>query len=702
MPKDDQYDRLILNPQTVNSRMQSFSHYTKQLAPGSMFSLIHLKPGCRLRISADDLAEMYYTVRVPTARAKRNCIGKLFDAAELKHLSCFDSSKHYGPCVLALSALAMGDSWAVEIAQQAHCNVLRFLAGSMLDSERVCYRHPFPRSDFMEWLSIDDHIGIQVVTDSQFRNRVPLRDTAVFLGAERAYQAVKLVQHPKKKQREVSQGVFLGAEVDGTLGFVSAPRHRISVLMMCTVLVARRGTASRRLLASLLGCWIHVLMFRRAVLAVVSHAFTDGIERPQNQIFSLSRETRNELLALSCLGPVCMSDLRVGYAPFIFCTDASPDGAGICQSPECESVVQELWRHSEQRGYYTQLLTPAASVLSSSLGESFEEPIPSIQPSDREDVVLKIPCSLSEGILFDCIELFRGEGNWSLAHEAVGFRVHDGFDVDGRRMQFGDLLDDSTFHQAASLAARGVISDWHAGTPCKTYGTLRRPRLRSKQQPAGFDMWDPLTREHTLLALRTAFLMNLVMLAGGFFSVEQPGSSVMFYLDVFQRMVFRGCIITHLCFCAYGSPFKKPSKWLHNKPWMLGLEQSCRCSSSADHFVIEGTFTMLQLLTLRRDVAPLRMRFTAAGQKLANMFLHSQPRIRSCCAPELHRELLLLVMIPFRLFQFQPKFCPFAELASAPICLEAYPTFRQQIRDLSMRILSGSRNLRIPCLLENC
>ena len=309
-------------------------------------------------------------------------------------------------------------------------------------------------------------------------------------------QSVKLVQHPKKKQREVSQGVFLGAEVDGKLGFVSAPRHCISVLMMCTVLVARRGTASRRLLASLLGCWIHVLMFRRAVLAVVSHAFTDGIERPQNQIFSLSRETRNELLALSCLGPVCMSDLRVGYAPFIFCTDASPDGAGICQSPECESVVQELWRHSEQRGYYTQLLTPAASVLSS-LGESFEEPIPSIQASDREDVVLKIPCSLSEGILFDCIELFRGEGNWSLAHEAVGFSVHDGFDVDGRRMQFGDLLDDSTFHQAASLAARGVISDWHAGTPCKTYGTLRRPRLRSKQQPAGLDMWDPLTREHT-------------------------------------------------------------------------------------------------------------------------------------------------------------------------------------------------------------
>ena len=60
---------------------------------------------------------------------------------------------------------------------------------------------------------------------------------------------------------------------------------------------------------------------------------------------------------------------------------------------------------------------------------------------------------------------------------------------------------------------------------------------------------------------------------------------------------------------------------------------------------------MLQLLILRRDAAPLPMRFTAAGQKLANMFLHSQPRTRSCCALELHRELLLLVMIPILSFR---------------------------------------------------
>ena len=115
VPKDATFDRLILNPQVVNGRMKSFSHYTKELAPGSLFTLIRLSPELTLRINADDLAEMYYTIKVPDTRAKRNSIGVIFAASELSHLSCFNSSKHHGPCVVALGALAMGDSWAVEL-----------------------------------------------------------------------------------------------------------------------------------------------------------------------------------------------------------------------------------------------------------------------------------------------------------------------------------------------------------------------------------------------------------------------------------------------------------------------------------------------------------------------------------------------------------------------------------------------------------
>lgn len=33
------------------------------------------------------------------------------------------------------------------------------------------------------------------------------------------------------------------------------------------------------------------------------------------------------------------------------------------------------------------------------------------------------------------IELFRGTGNWSEAHAAMGLSVHDGVDTDGRRLR---------------------------------------------------------------------------------------------------------------------------------------------------------------------------------------------------------------------------------------------------------------------------
>ncbi len=600
--KDDVYDRLILNPQLVNGRMQSFSHYTKELAPGSMFALLHLQPHQVFRVSADDLAEMYYTFKVPPKRARRNCIGLVFDASSLKHLSCYDPNHHHGKCLIALSALAMGDSWAVEFAQQSHHNVLRSLAGSMLEHERVAYRKPFPRTPFCEWLAIDDHIGVQIIDRKDFASDIPARDTEVFSRAEDAYRQVGLVQHPKKKQRNVVSGTFLGAEVDGDKGLISAPRDRIAALMLCTSIVAQRGTTSPRLLSSILGSWIHVLMFRRPILAIASHVFTEGSGYKPNEIFCLSRIARNELLALTLLGPMCVSDVRVDFAPFVYCTDASPHGGGICVAPEGVPVVKELWRHCEQRGYYSGLLNPSGAILAELGLEPATVALPEF--SEPVETTVRVPKSLQENLLFDCLELFRGEGNWTLAHEALGLKSHPGIDVAGEGVYFGDLLDDSVFHLLISLALRRVVREWHAGPPCKSFGTLRRPRVRSKHFPGGFKVLEPFAREHNRLAWRTAFLMQLVSQGGNYFSVEQPGSSVMFRLDAFRRLICQGCVITSFCFCQFGSPFKKPSKWLHNKPWLLELECKCQCRSSSDHFVIQGTFTSKSIPEFERLCKP--------------------------------------------------------------------------------------------------
>ena len=116
-----------------------------------------------------------------------SAIGLAFSASELSGFRAFDPSEHAGrPLYLALRTLAMGDSLAVELAQESHLRLLESV-GAMRPSERVCSRHPLPRSRFLEFLAIDDHIGAMKVSRKELAEQAPLRDTAVFQRADAGY-----------------------------------------------------------------------------------------------------------------------------------------------------------------------------------------------------------------------------------------------------------------------------------------------------------------------------------------------------------------------------------------------------------------------------------------------------------------------------------------------------------------------------------
>ena len=591
VPKDEDYDRLILNPTVLNSRMTPYSNFTKKLAPGSLLALLHLEPGQSFRFAADDLSDFYYTFRVSKLRARRNCIGTKIYPSELRGLSCVEPQHLRGPCYPALSTLAMGDSHAVEIAQGSHYALLQMEAGCMLESETLEYRKPVPRGDFFELLSIDDHIGVQRIWNDELSTHPPKRDTLVFESANAAYQKVGLVSHPGKQRRNETQGILLGADFDGIVGRVSAPRSRILLLGWITAQVCRKGTCTRQLLASIIGCWVHVILFRRPLLALVDALFREGLHLPQHKVFCLSSQARHELMSLVILGPCSQADLKVSFCPQLYSLDASPWGAGIVVADSTSQAMGEIWRHSEQKGFHTTLLGQASAILK----EINETPLMDLEtgagPLPWDPQPPRIPESLSEGILFDCVELFRGSGNWSLSHQKHQFRVHDGFDNSGRRLFFKDLLDNQTFHEVLSLALRRVVREFHAGPPCLTFGTLRRPRLCSVQKPDGFDTSDPLTADHNILARRTAMVGTVAVITGAYFSCEQTGSSVMFRLHCFRVLLTLGCVITRMAFCNFGSAFNKPSQWLHNKGWLIPLEGSCACKHKGNHFVIQGTFT---------------------------------------------------------------------------------------------------------------
>ena len=470
VPKDSKFDRLIINPRTINSRMFTISQSTKELAPGCLLGLLHLEPHEMFRFSADDLTDFYYTFLVSPKRAMRNAFKMVFKGSDFEGFKCFRPELKNQEVLLCLQTLAMGDNLAVEVAQQAHCNVLRYLCGAMVPEESLRYRHPVPRSDFIELLAIDDHVGLQKIPIDQFPKNPVLRDSQVFNASEVAYRKVGLVQHEKKRKRNQSQGVILGADFDGRVGRVMAPRNRVAVLILITLAVVRRGSCTGKLLSILLGCWIHVLMFRRAMFAILNHVFREAHERKPSEIFCLSRQSRSELQLLASVGCLAQSDLRAKYVNKIFSTDASPSGGAVISASTSTSMTQELWRHTEQRGFYTRLLSPSAEILHE---KGFSTEVDQTEPSNAFPIpqadpfpILGVPPSLSEGILFDCVEIFKGSGGWSEAHAKLGLRVHDGFDISGDRLRVSDLADDSTCHELVALAARRVVRIWHAGVPC--------------------------------------------------------------------------------------------------------------------------------------------------------------------------------------------------------------------------------------------
>lgn len=589
--KDSQFDRLIINPQNLNGRMWTVSESTKSLAPGCMLGLLHLEPGEVYRFSADDLSDFYYTFKVSENRSHRNAFRVKFEPHELKHLKCFteDLNKHRH-LLLCLSTLAMGDNLAVEIAQQSHCNVLKFLCGSMKDDETLKYRCPVPRSRFIELLAIDDHVGLQKLTIEELPKEPSLRDTEVFQLATKAYGSVGLVQQSKKQKRNCTSGTILGADFDGVKGRVMAPRSRILLLSAISMSLVRKGTCTRRLLNLVVGCWVHVLLFRRVLFAILDSLFTDGIENKMDQVFCLKRQSLNELQLLAALGPTAQADLRISYCHDLYCMDASPSGGAVVRAEVGAAVTREVWRHTEQKGFYTRLQSPISQILSEHGIEPESMHIFQDHIAPKRSPI-SIPASLKEGFIFDCIELFRGTGNWSLAHERNGLRVHDGMDVDGRRIRVTGITCNSIFRELAALAARGVVRDWHAGVPCPSFGTLRRPQVRSKEEPFGFNPSDPYTAHHNKMALRAGILLTLALKCGSFVSVEQPRNSRLFLLNVYRTLVRLGCVITHFAFCCFGSGFHKPSKWLHNKPWLVPLQCSCSCPFKGNHFVVQGTFT---------------------------------------------------------------------------------------------------------------
>ena len=607
--RDQEVDRQIIHRKPRNIR--------EVHVPGESRNLPHAVLLCQLPLerifdalgSVDDIKNFYHAFRASDARARSTPIGGPLRSSCFRHLRAFKEGLNWGrfkegdlvvPC---FRGLAMEDHAAVDIAQEAHTNLLRHF-GTMRSEEVMNYRKPLPcpKSRFYEGIMIDDHLGVQLVPRATppERSQEKMRDEEVFQSAQQAYASEGLEPHEKKRVRRSDHFLAWGAELEGRVGLVGPSRTRLFALMRLTSELAMPGAVEQKVVQRLTGLWAFCCQFRRPMLAFMNAIYHQ--QPPEHaRIFKLSREARNELLVLACLGPCCLTDLRAVPCNDLFCVDASPSGAGVCRAHVGKNVSRECWRRGDKMGYRAPMLSKLGAALKGS-GWDEDQVFSFLDDDAEEDLIQEVSepeSCIIEGLYlgivprpiteepWDFVEVYAGCSEMTRVWKKAGFRTLNPIE---RNMGL-DMCDEKVFHGLLQLClAKKIRMVWWA-PPCTTFSLARCPKLRNQEFPWGFDVFNYLVAVGNLHAVQSFLIAWIQFLVHHFFAGEQPAFGFMRFLGPWKHFVSLGCFETLFDWCRFGRHFKKRTRLLHNCTFLkpLGL----LCCHKKKHVKLEGQRTTL-------------------------------------------------------------------------------------------------------------
>eukprot|EP00435_Cladocopium_sp_Y103_P072261 s203_g39.t1 len=140
------------------------------------------------------------------------------------------------------------------------------------------------------------------------------------------------------------------------------------------------------------------------------------------------------------------------------------------------------------------------------------------------------------------------------------------------------------------LCAEGFLKSFVLEPPCTTFSIIRRPQLRSLEQPYGFDPGDPTTALGTLLA-QSAFQVLTTGLRN-----EVPGLLETTYASRLRALpsykAIRQDPAADECrtdSCRFGSQHQKPFRFLSVHMPLDHLAKRCQCERR--HVRVQGVFT---------------------------------------------------------------------------------------------------------------
>ena len=197
----------------------------------------------------------------------------------------------------------------------------------------------------------------------------------------------------------------------------------------------------------------------------------------------------------------------------------------------------------------------------------------------------RMPAQIADGP-FDFLEVYAGTGNMTAAWAKQGFRVLPPLSIQGS----WDLRDGNLFWSILSLIRGGRIRFLWWPPPCTTFSLAQAPRLRSLENPWGFNLLDQDTCKGNLDAAQSLLLALGQAEAGNGFAGEQPAYGYMRALEPWETLRRRGAFEVLLDWCRFGARFKKTTQLLVNVATLqkLGL----RCHHRSRHPPLKGALTI--------------------------------------------------------------------------------------------------------------
>ena len=586
---------------------------SKRLPTGPDFSQLFVNPAShRLCISVSDRKDYYHQLAATKKRAISNTLGpaipieliadtkafgvfllsssrKRYDryaAGDLLDGKSYRKASHSETVNVCFRSILQGDHAGVEFATSAHEGLLS-CGGCLKDNFRMTSKSPVQSTSRVEGLVIDDYYAVS----AEPINADPLSSWSWsrLCDAQRTYLAANILGSPEKDIKAESCAKVIGAFLNSSeralshgLITASAPVEKRIALSWISLQVAQLRWTSDSLHLCLLGGWVSCLLYRRPLMAILQHSFSlvdqNSVDPSKPKLVKISRAVADELVLLSVMAPMMVSDLAAVPHEFLFATDSSKDKGAIVSAPVSQEVSHLLHRACQSKGSYTRLSSRFSELQKFSGFDTHE-----IEGTE-------VPLSVGRPLAykFEFIEIFAGSSRVTTFLAAKG--VVCGPPIDLSCSPEHDMQSSLLMRWLSHLIVERLIRAFMIEPPCTTFSIMRRPALRDKWQPYGFIPSDGQTRTGNILAHRSFQAMDLADRFGVAGILENPFSSKMRYLPSWGTLEKRlSASVCRTDSCRFGSPHLKSFRFLGMHVDLSSI--SLRCTCTQKHVVIQGSLT---------------------------------------------------------------------------------------------------------------